>query len=169
MQALRVELGGLCCPFGWTRAPPLHPTLTPYHPTHSLELVSRCPDNTPLTCAPLPSTHLSTNHPTARPTNPPTHQPTCRLEEAITQFNKSLTEHRNADTLKKLNDTERALKEKREREYISMELCNEEKVGEGWAEAGGSGGSMGSMGAVVLEAVMLKEEDQPASPCVPKP
>jgi hypothetical protein len=44
-------------------------------------------------------------------------------------FNKSLTEHRNADTLKKLNDTERALKEKREKEYIDVDKANEEKVG----------------------------------------
>uniref|UniRef100_A0A7S0RRP4 STI1 domain-containing protein n=1 Tax=Chlamydomonas leiostraca TaxID=1034604 RepID=A0A7S0RRP4_9CHLO len=50
-----------------------------------------------------------------------------RLEEAIAVFNKSLTEHRNADTLKKLNDAEKALKDKREREYIDMALSNEEK------------------------------------------
>mmetsp|Transcript_40369 Transcript_40369/g.89645 ORF Transcript_40369/g.89645 Transcript_40369/m.89645 type:complete len:579 (+) Transcript_40369:115-1851(+) len=50
-----------------------------------------------------------------------------RLDEAVQVFNKSLTEHRNADTLKKLNDAEKMLKEKREREYINMDLCNESK------------------------------------------
>eukprot|EP00887_Chlorella_sp_A99_P005251 scaffold1.g5251.t1 len=49
------------------------------------------------------------------------------LEEAIAVYNKSLTEHRNADTLKRLNDAERALKERRETEYISLDLSNEEK------------------------------------------
>ena len=38
-----------------------------------------------------------------------------RLEEAITLFNKSLTEHRNAETLKKLNEAEKALKDKKEK------------------------------------------------------
>lgn len=33
-----------------------------------------------------------------------------RLEEAVATYNKSLTEHRTADTLKKLNETEKALK-----------------------------------------------------------
>ena len=39
------------------------------------------------------------------------------LEGAIFAFSKSLTEHRTADTLKKLNDAERILKEKRQKEY----------------------------------------------------
>ena len=38
-----------------------------------------------------------------------------RLEEAIQIFHKSLTEHRNADTLKKLNDAEKALKDAKEK------------------------------------------------------
>ena len=38
-----------------------------------------------------------------------------RLDEAIHVFNKSLTEHRNADTLKKLHEAEKALKDKKER------------------------------------------------------
>jgi stress-induced-phosphoprotein 1 len=38
-----------------------------------------------------------------------------RLDEAIFLFNKSLTEHRNADTLKKLNEAEKALKDKKEK------------------------------------------------------
>jgi stress-induced-phosphoprotein 1 len=42
------------------------------------------------------------------------------LEAAITAFSKSLTEHRTAETLKKLNDAERILKEKRQKEY---EVC----------------------------------------------
>ncbi len=33
-----------------------------------------------------------------------------KLEDAINVYNKSLMEHRNADTLKRLNETERALK-----------------------------------------------------------
>lgn len=33
-----------------------------------------------------------------------------RLEDAVTAYNKSLTEHRTADTLKRLNETEKALK-----------------------------------------------------------
>lgn len=49
------------------------------------------------------------------------------MEQAIDVFNKSLTEHRNADTLKKLNDAEKALKEKREAEYVDMEKCAEER------------------------------------------
>lgn len=50
-----------------------------------------------------------------------------RLEEAIAVYGKSLTEHRNADTLKRLHDTERALKEGREAEYVDLELSNAEK------------------------------------------
>lgn len=50
-----------------------------------------------------------------------------KLEEAITVFNKSLTEHRNPDTLKKLNDAEKALRDKKELEYIDMDKSNEAK------------------------------------------
>jgi len=49
------------------------------------------------------------------------------LEEAISTYNKSLTEHRSADTLKRLNETERALKKSQEDAYIDMALCTEEK------------------------------------------
>ena len=50
-----------------------------------------------------------------------------KLEEAIEVYNRSLTEHRNADTLKRLQETEKTLKEKREEEYIDAEKCVEEK------------------------------------------
>lgn len=50
-----------------------------------------------------------------------------KLEEAIQMYNKSLTEHRTADTLAKLHETEKTLKLKKEKEYINMDLCNEEK------------------------------------------
>ena len=50
-----------------------------------------------------------------------------KLEDAILIFNKSLTEHRNPDTLKKLNDAEKTLKERKELEYINMDKSNEEK------------------------------------------
>ena len=50
-----------------------------------------------------------------------------KLEEAIVVFNKSLTEHRNPDTLKKLNDAEKALRDRKELEYIDMDLSNQEK------------------------------------------
>lgn len=50
-----------------------------------------------------------------------------KLEEAISTYNRSLTEHRNADTLKRLNEAEKALKDKTESEYINMDLCGEEK------------------------------------------
>lgn len=50
-----------------------------------------------------------------------------RLEDAIAVYNKSLMEHRNADTLALLNKTEKALKEAREREYINLELCEQER------------------------------------------
>ncbi|KAF5831022.1 hypothetical protein DUNSADRAFT_13691 [Dunaliella salina] len=50
-----------------------------------------------------------------------------RLDEAVQVFNKSLTEHRNADTLKKLNDTEKIIKERKEQAYINMDLCNQER------------------------------------------
>eukprot|EP00884_Botryococcus_braunii_P003465 jgi/Botrbrau1/13119/Bobra.0187s0076.1 len=48
-------------------------------------------------------------------------------EGAIAIYQKALTEHRNADTLKRLNETEKKLKEKREREYINLDISNEER------------------------------------------
>lgn len=49
------------------------------------------------------------------------------LQDAIAIFNKSLTEHRNADTLQALNAAERSLKEQKEKAYIDLEKCGEEK------------------------------------------
>jgi stress-induced-phosphoprotein 1 len=49
------------------------------------------------------------------------------LEGAISAFSKSLTEHRTADTLKKLNDAERILKEKRQKEYEDPVKGEEER------------------------------------------
>eukprot|EP00775_Hariotina_reticulata_P012626 gene12626-12756_t len=49
------------------------------------------------------------------------------LEDAITAYNKSLTEHRSADTLKRLNEAEKALKEQREAAYINMDISSREK------------------------------------------
>lgn len=40
------------------------------------------------------------------------------LEEAIEMYQKSLTEHRDAGTLKRLNETEKTLKTKKEQEYL---------------------------------------------------
>lgn len=42
-------------------------------------------------------------------------------------YQKALTEHRNADTLKKLQEAEKALKDKKQREYVDLDLCNAEK------------------------------------------
>jgi len=50
-----------------------------------------------------------------------------RLEEAIEAYNKSLMEHRVADTLKRLNETGQQLKEKTEQAYINMDISAEEK------------------------------------------
>jgi stress-induced-phosphoprotein 1 len=50
-----------------------------------------------------------------------------QLEEAIAVYNRSLTEHRAADTLKKLQETEKTLKDQREQDYIDMCKCEEEK------------------------------------------
>lgn len=50
-----------------------------------------------------------------------------KLEEAITMYNKSLTEHRTADTLTKLHETEKQLKLKKEQDYVNLDLCNQEK------------------------------------------
>lgn len=49
------------------------------------------------------------------------------LEGAITVYNRALTEHRNPDTLKRLQDAEKALKNKNEEEYIDVEKSSEEK------------------------------------------
>eukprot|EP00198_Chlamydomonas_reinhardtii_P002533 XP_001691869.1 HSP70-HSP90 organizing protein [Chlamydomonas reinhardtii] len=49
------------------------------------------------------------------------------LEDAIAAYNKSLMEHRNADTLALLHKTEKTLKERREADYINMELCEVER------------------------------------------
>ncbi|KAK9823595.1 hypothetical protein WJX72_004113 [[Myrmecia] bisecta] len=49
------------------------------------------------------------------------------LEGAITTYQKALTEHRNPDTLKRLNETEKKLKEAKEAEYINMDLASQEK------------------------------------------
>ncbi|KMT07940.1 hypothetical protein BVRB_6g145050 [Beta vulgaris subsp. vulgaris] len=47
-------------------------------------------------------------------------------ERAIEAFHKALTEHRNPDTLKKLNDAERANKELEQREYFSPKVADED-------------------------------------------
>eukprot|EP00271_Cylindrocystis_brebissonii_P015448 TRINITY_DN38347_c0_g1_i1.p1 TRINITY_DN38347_c0_g1~~TRINITY_DN38347_c0_g1_i1.p1 ORF type:complete len:586 (+),score=186.26 TRINITY_DN38347_c0_g1_i1:283-2040(+) len=46
---------------------------------------------------------------------------------AIQAFNKALTEHRNPDTLKKLNEAEKAKKELEQQEYYNPELAEEER------------------------------------------
>ncbi|KAI3706965.1 hypothetical protein L6452_25078 [Arctium lappa] len=48
-------------------------------------------------------------------------------EPAIETFQKSLTEHRNPDTLKRLNDAERAKKELEQQEYYDPELADKER------------------------------------------
>lgn len=50
-----------------------------------------------------------------------------KLEEAVAVYNKSLMEHRTADTLKRLNETEKKLKEQREAAYVDMDKATEEK------------------------------------------
>lgn len=50
-----------------------------------------------------------------------------KLAEAIPVYHKALTEHRNADTLKRLQDTERQLKEQTEAAYVNLDVSNEEK------------------------------------------
>ncbi|KAK3261357.1 DNA binding protein, partial [Cymbomonas tetramitiformis] len=49
------------------------------------------------------------------------------LKDAIEVFNRSLMEHRNADTLKKLKDAESAYKKQQEEAYLNPELADEEK------------------------------------------
>ncbi|KAG2489588.1 hypothetical protein HYH03_011869 [Edaphochlamys debaryana] len=50
-----------------------------------------------------------------------------KMDEAIAAYNKSLMEHRTADTLALLNKTEKALKEQREKDYIDMAKSEEER------------------------------------------
>ncbi len=54
--------------------------------------------------------------------------PSLSLESVAVLFqNPVLGSCRNADTLKRLQDTEKKLKEKREAEYINLDLSNEER------------------------------------------
>jgi stress-induced-phosphoprotein 1 len=48
-------------------------------------------------------------------------------EPAIEAFNKALTEHRNQDTLKKLNDAERAKKDLEQQVYYDPSLADEQR------------------------------------------
>ncbi|GMH26629.1 hypothetical protein Nepgr_028472 [Nepenthes gracilis] len=48
-------------------------------------------------------------------------------DAAIEVFQKALTEHRNPDTLKKLNDAERAKKELEQQEYFDPQIADEER------------------------------------------
>ncbi|XVF10782.1 hypothetical protein REPUB_Repub07fG0212800 [Reevesia pubescens] len=48
-------------------------------------------------------------------------------ESAIEAFQKALTEHRNPDTLKKLNDAEKAKKELEQQEYFDPKIADEER------------------------------------------
>lgn len=48
-------------------------------------------------------------------------------DPAIETFQKALTEHRNPDTLKKLNDAERAKKELEQQEYFDPKIADEER------------------------------------------
>jgi stress-induced-phosphoprotein 1 len=49
------------------------------------------------------------------------------FEPAIETFHKALTEHRNPDTLKKLNDAEKAKKELEQQEYFDPKLADDER------------------------------------------
>ncbi|KAG5028267.1 hypothetical protein JHK87_011781 [Glycine soja] len=49
------------------------------------------------------------------------------FEPAIETFQKALTEHRNPDTLKKLNEAEKAKKELEQQEYFDPKLADEER------------------------------------------
>ncbi|KAM1787762.1 hypothetical protein ACFX11_038125 [Malus domestica] len=49
------------------------------------------------------------------------------FEPAIESFQKALTEHRNPDTLKKLNDAEKAKKDLEQQEYYDPKLADEER------------------------------------------
>lgn len=48
-------------------------------------------------------------------------------EPAIETFQKALTEHRNPDTLKKLNEAEKAKKELEQKEYYDPKIADEER------------------------------------------
>lgn len=48
-------------------------------------------------------------------------------DPAIEAFNKAQTEHRNPDTLKRLNDAERAKKDLEQKEYFNPEIADEER------------------------------------------
>lgn len=49
------------------------------------------------------------------------------FEPAIEMFQKALTEHRNPETLKKLNDAEKAKKELEQQECFDPKLADEER------------------------------------------
>ncbi|KAG9131953.1 hypothetical protein Leryth_023219 [Lithospermum erythrorhizon] len=49
------------------------------------------------------------------------------FEPVIESFQKALTEHRNPDTLKRLNDAEKAKKELEQQEYFNPEIADEER------------------------------------------
>lgn len=49
------------------------------------------------------------------------------FEPAIEAFQKALTEHRNPDTLKKLNDAEKAKKDLEQQEYFDPKIADEER------------------------------------------
>jgi len=48
-------------------------------------------------------------------------------DPAIETFQKALTEHRNPDTLKKLNEAEKAKKDLEQQEYFDPKLADEER------------------------------------------
>jgi stress-induced-phosphoprotein 1 len=48
-------------------------------------------------------------------------------EPAIDAYNKALTEHRNPDTMKKLNDAERAKNYLEQQEYYDPSIADEER------------------------------------------
>lgn len=48
-------------------------------------------------------------------------------EPAIEVFQKALTEHRNPDTLKKLNEAQKAKKDLEQQEYFDPKLADEER------------------------------------------
>lgn len=49
------------------------------------------------------------------------------FDPAIETFQKALTEHRNPDTLKKLNDAEKAKKDLEQQEYFDPQIADEER------------------------------------------